>query len=48
MDRYTVLVMARHLLPEAQQIPHDAGASIEFMADPLDEGTPIERLAAGA
>lgn len=47
MNRYTVLVTAQHLVPEAQQILRDAGARIEFMADPVTEDGLIERLAAG-
>ncbi len=47
MDRYTVLVTAQHLVPEAQQILRDAGARIEFMTDPITEGSLIERFAAG-
>ena len=47
MDRYTVLVTAQHLVPEAQQILRDAGARVEFMPDPITEERLIERLAAG-
>ena len=46
MDRHTVLVTAQHLVPEAQQILRDAGARVEFMADPITEDTLVERLAA--
>ena len=48
MDRYKVLVTAQHLVPEAQQILRDGDASIEFMADPINEETLLERLASGA
>jgi len=41
-----VLVTAQHLVPEAQQILRDAGARVEFMADPITEDTLVERLAA--
>ena len=37
MEQPTVLVTAQHLVPEAQQILHDAGARIEFMPEPIDE-----------
>jgi len=47
MDRYTVLVTAQHLVPEAQQILRDAGACIEFMPDPITEDGLAQRLAAG-
>jgi D-3-phosphoglycerate dehydrogenase len=47
MERYTVLVTAQHLMPEAQQILQDAGARIEFMADPVTEAGLVERLSAG-
>ncbi|MET0204125.1 MAG: NAD(P)-dependent oxidoreductase, partial [Casimicrobiaceae bacterium] len=47
MERYTVLVTAQHLVPEAQQILQDAGARIEFMSEPITEDTLAERLAAG-
>ncbi len=47
MDRHTVLVTAPHLVPEAQQILRDAGARVEFMAEPVDEAALIERFAAG-
>jgi D-3-phosphoglycerate dehydrogenase len=47
MDRYTVLVTAQHLVPEAQQILRDAGARLEFMAEPITEASLIERFAAG-
>jgi len=47
MERYTVLVTAQHLVPEAQQILHDAGARIEFMPEPITEDTLAARLAAG-
>jgi D-3-phosphoglycerate dehydrogenase len=47
MERYTVLVTAQHLVPEAQRILQDAGARIEFMADPITEASLVERLAAG-
>jgi D-3-phosphoglycerate dehydrogenase len=46
MDRYTVLVTAQHLVPEAQQILRDAGAQLEFMSEPITEASLIERLAA--
>lgn len=44
---FTVLVTAQHLVPEAQQILQDAGASIEFMAEPIDEESLARRFAAG-
>jgi D-3-phosphoglycerate dehydrogenase len=47
MERYTVLVTAQHLVPEAQQILQDAGARIEFMAEPITEASLADRLAAG-
>ena len=47
MARFTVLVTAQHLLPEAQQVLRDAGAELEFMADPITEGALAERLAVG-
>jgi D-3-phosphoglycerate dehydrogenase len=47
MTRFTVLVTAQHLLPEAQQVLRDAGAQVEFMADPITEGALVERLAVG-
>ena len=47
MERYTVLVTAQHLMPEAQRILEDAGARIEFMADPVTEASLAERFAAG-
>jgi D-3-phosphoglycerate dehydrogenase len=47
MERYTVLVTAQHLVPEAQRILQDAGARIEFMADPITEASLVERLTAG-
>src|SRR5258706_13360906 len=47
MERYTVLVTAQHLVPEAQRIRGDAGARIEFMAEPITEASLMERLAAG-
>jgi D-3-phosphoglycerate dehydrogenase len=47
MERYTVLVTAQHLVPEAQAILRDAGARIEFMAEPINEATLAQRLAAG-
>ena len=47
MDRHTVLVTAQHLVLEAQQILRDAGARVEFMADPITEDSLVERLAAG-
>jgi D-3-phosphoglycerate dehydrogenase / 2-oxoglutarate reductase len=47
MERYTVLVTAQHLVPEAQAILRDAGARIEFMADPITEASLVERFAAG-
>ncbi len=47
MEPYTVLVTAQHLVPEAQQILRDAGARIEFMADPVTEASLAERFAAG-
>jgi D-3-phosphoglycerate dehydrogenase len=47
MSQPTVLVTAQHLVPEAQQILHDAGARIEFMAEPITEATLVKRLAAG-
>ena len=37
MERHTVLVTAQHLVPEAQQILRNAGARIEFMAEPITE-----------
>jgi len=46
MERHTVLVTAQHLVPEAQQILRDAGARIEFMAEPITEASLVERLAA--
>jgi D-3-phosphoglycerate dehydrogenase len=46
MSRYTVLVTAQHLVPEAQQILRDAGARIEFMDEPITENALIERLGA--
>jgi D-3-phosphoglycerate dehydrogenase len=47
MTGFTVLVTAQHLVPEAQQVLRDAGARIEFMAEPITEGVLIERLAVG-
>jgi D-3-phosphoglycerate dehydrogenase len=47
MSGHTVLVTAQHLVPEAQQILHDAGARIEFMAEPITEETLTARLTAG-
>ena len=47
MAQPTVLVTAQHLVPEAQQILHDAGARIEFMAEPITEATLVARLTAG-
>ena len=47
MHHPTVLVTAQHLVPEAQQILHDAGARLEFMAEPIDEATLAGRLAKG-
>jgi D-3-phosphoglycerate dehydrogenase / 2-oxoglutarate reductase len=47
MQPFTVLVTAQHLLPEAQRILQDAGARIEFMADPITEASLVERFAAG-
>jgi D-3-phosphoglycerate dehydrogenase len=47
MEQYIVLVTAQHLVPEAQQILQDAGARIEFMAEPITEASLVERLAAG-
>ena len=47
MAQPTVLVTAQHLVPEAQQILHDAGARIEFMAEPINEATLVKRLTAG-
>ena len=44
--RPTVLVTAQQLVPEAQQILRDAGADIEFMAEPITEATLVERLSA--
>ncbi|MBL8350129.1 MAG: hydroxyacid dehydrogenase [Burkholderiaceae bacterium] len=46
MSRYTVLVTAQHLVPEAQQILRDAGARIEFMPEPITEDALIERFGA--
>src|SRR5258706_11876470 len=47
MERYTVLVTAQHLVPEAQQILREAGARIECRAEPITEASLMERLAAG-
>jgi len=47
MKEFVVLVTAQHLVPEAQQILKDAGARIEFMAEPITEATLAERLEAG-
>ena len=47
MQPFTVLVTAQHLAAEAQQILRDAGARIEFMADPITEASLAERFAAG-
>ena len=47
MERYTVLVTAPHLMPEAQRMLQDAGARIEFMAEPITEASLAERFAAG-
>ena len=47
MHRYTVLVTAQHLVPEARQILHDAGAGLEFMPEPVDEASLTARLARG-
>lgn len=44
---FTVLVTAQQLVPEAQRILQDAGARIEFMADPIDEDALLRRFAAG-
>ena len=46
MERYTVLVTAQQFVPEARQILEDAGARIEFMAEPINEATLSARLAA--
>ncbi len=45
--RYTVLVTAQHLAPEAQEILRAAGARLEFMDDPVTEESLLERLCAG-
>ncbi len=47
MQDTTILVTAQQLVPEAQQILHDAGARIEFMAEPITEATLIARFATG-
>ena len=47
MHHHTVLVTAQHLMPEAQQILQDAGASLEFMAEPITEAVLAARLAKG-
>ncbi|ROZ74381.1 NAD(P)-dependent oxidoreductase [Ramlibacter sp. WS9] len=47
MPSPTVLVTSQHLVPEAQQILHAAGASIEYMDDPVDEPALVERLSRG-
>ncbi|MEJ8853200.1 hydroxyacid dehydrogenase [Variovorax robiniae] len=47
MPKHTVLVTAQHLMQEAQQILRDAGAGIEFMAEPIDEASLSSRLAQG-
>jgi D-3-phosphoglycerate dehydrogenase len=47
MTGFTVLVTAQHLVPQAQQVLRDAGARIEFMAEPITEGVLAERLAVG-
>ena len=44
MSSFHVLVTAQHLLPEAQQMLRDAGGHIEFMAEPIDEDTLIQKL----
>jgi D-3-phosphoglycerate dehydrogenase len=44
---FNVLVTAQHLAPEAQRILQDAGARIDFMAEPIDEETLSKRLAVG-
>ncbi len=48
MPSCTVLVTSQHLVPEAQQILQEAGARIEFMADPVTEASLVERLSACA
>ncbi|MEJ8850918.1 hydroxyacid dehydrogenase [Variovorax rhizosphaerae] len=47
MPQHTVLVTAQHLMQEAQQILRDAGASLEFMAEPIDEASLASRLSKG-
>src|SRR5450631_2712336 len=45
MKTYTVLVTAQHLALQAQQVLQEAGATVEFMPEPIDEATLINRLA---
>ena len=47
MQSPTVLVTAKHLVPEAQKILADAGARVEFMEEPIDEAALARRLAVG-
>jgi D-3-phosphoglycerate dehydrogenase len=44
MSSFHVLVTASHLLPEAQQMLRDAGGHIEFMEEPINEETLIQKL----
>ncbi|MBA2963825.1 MULTISPECIES: NAD(P)-dependent oxidoreductase [Ramlibacter] len=47
MGAFTVLVTAPALAGEAQQILREAGASIEFMQEPIDEEALLRRFRAG-
>lgn len=47
MERFTVLVTAQQLVPEAHAILRAAGARVEFMPDPITEQALYDRLAAG-
>jgi D-3-phosphoglycerate dehydrogenase len=44
MASFHVLVTAQHLVPEAQQMLRDAGGDIEFMDEPIDEQSLIQKL----
>lgn len=44
MSSFHVLVTAQHLVPEAQQMLRDAGGHIEFMDEPINEDTLIQKL----
>lgn len=44
MSLFNVLVTAPHLVSEAQQMLRDAGGHIEFMDEPINEDTLIQKL----